>query len=139
MEFIIVCLIIFILFILILSFYLKIFLIDFPQRDDSNMHLNDWDALDIAIHYLNFVLNKQSKIHINRSDGLNKGQIPACVSEQWTSIWYQANNHLVNINESKKKDLELLIINMKSKAIDLGLFQYQANQINSLPVRFINR
>jgi hypothetical protein len=139
MEFIFVCIIIVCLFVLTFSFYIKIFIIDFPQRNESYLYFNDWDSFDIAVHYLNFVLNKYMKKNINSSVSFQGAQIPGYVTEQWTSIWYQANSHLIHINEVRKKDLELLIMNMKSKAIDLGLFKYNINRMNSLPLRLIIR
>jgi hypothetical protein len=137
MDFIIVCLMILSLFALTFGFYVKIFIIDFPQRDELDLSVNNWDAFDIAIHYLNYALNKYWKKNYNSPQPFIKGQIPAAVSEQWTSIWHQANRYLTDVEEAYKKDLEVLIINMKSKAIDIGLFKYNTNQMRNVPRSFM--
>ena len=131
MDLMIVGFIIFTLITLIFGVYIKIFFIDLSERNDYEFYVDDWDSFDIAVHYLSYVLHKYMK---NNSDGYTstpKDKIPASVTEQWTSVWFQAKARLIRIEESYKKDLEALIISMKSKAIDIGLFKYNSNQVKT--------
>ena len=129
MELFVVGFIIFMLITLVFGIYIKVFIIDLKLRNVSSFILDDWDGFDIAVHYLNYVLHKYMKENSNIS--MSEEQIPAAVKEQWTSIWFQAKDRLINMEESYKRDLEALIINMKSKAIDIGLFKYDTSPIKS--------
>ena len=123
MELLFIGFTIFTLITLIFSFYIKIFIVDFFPKYRENSYLDNWDNFDISIHYLSYSLHKYIK--------KTNSSIPLSAIEQWISIWFQARNELIHIEGSNKTDLEALIMNMKSKAIDIGLFKYDTNLIKT--------